>query len=219
MGALELENVTYPGTNDRKLEVTAGSVVVETLSREIGAALLRAVAGLDGGPGRWPRRHARTQVGLVRVNGNDVTKKRPHERGIGYVPAGGGLFPHLTVRENILDGAGEDLAEDAAERQADELADRLELTSSLTLLPPELLSDEERLRVALARAAMREPAARVVHLAPADRAGPGTVQVDHQRLKTMLTEQAHLRGGSAPGTLLLTEDSEVCKLFAKGGVP
>ncbi len=42
--------------------------------------------------------------GSVHVDGEDVTRLPPHERarrGIGYVPQGRGIFPRLTVRDNL----------------------------------------------------------------------------------------------------------------------
>ena len=56
----------------------------------------------------------RTLIGLLRphrgrieLNGADVTGRPPHQiarLGIGYVPQGRGIFPKLTVRENLLVG-------------------------------------------------------------------------------------------------------------------
>ncbi len=62
-------------------------------------ALVETIAGL-----RRPR------AGHVRVAGRLLTDAdggrhvRPARRGVGYVPAGGGLFPHLTVEENLAIG-------------------------------------------------------------------------------------------------------------------
>ena len=47
----------------------------------------------------------RASVGRVRVRGVDVTRERTHaiaRLGIGYVPEGRGIFPDLSVRENLL---------------------------------------------------------------------------------------------------------------------
>ena len=43
--------------------------------------------------------------GDVKINGQDMTGAAPHRiarEGIGYVPEGRGIFPNLTVRENLL---------------------------------------------------------------------------------------------------------------------
>ncbi|HEY5633281.1 MAG TPA: ABC transporter ATP-binding protein [Burkholderiaceae bacterium] len=47
----------------------------------------------------------RASVGRVMVRGVDVTRERTHtiaRMGIGYVPEGRGIFPDLSVRENLL---------------------------------------------------------------------------------------------------------------------
>jgi branched-chain amino acid transport system ATP-binding protein len=49
--------------------------------------------------------HVKQRAGQVSVAGEDVSRATPHEmarRGIGYVPEGRGVFPNLTVRENLL---------------------------------------------------------------------------------------------------------------------
>jgi branched-chain amino acid transport system ATP-binding protein len=43
--------------------------------------------------------------GEVRVNGKNMTRAAPHlivREGVGYVPEGRGIFPNLTVRENLI---------------------------------------------------------------------------------------------------------------------
>jgi branched-chain amino acid transport system ATP-binding protein len=47
----------------------------------------------------------RPREGTVRVRGADMTRAATHEivrRGIAYVPEGRGIFPNLSVRENLL---------------------------------------------------------------------------------------------------------------------
>ena len=49
--------------------------------------------------------HVRERDGVVRVAGEDVSRAPPHriaQRGIGYVPEGRGIFPNLTVHENLV---------------------------------------------------------------------------------------------------------------------
>jgi len=49
--------------------------------------------------------HVKPRLGTVRVNGDDVTGARPEtvaRCGVAYVPEGRGIFPSLTVRENLL---------------------------------------------------------------------------------------------------------------------
>lgn len=47
----------------------------------------------------------RPRAGVVRVRGEDMTHASPHaiaRRGIAYVPEGRGVFPNLSVRENLV---------------------------------------------------------------------------------------------------------------------
>ena len=49
----------------------------------------------------------RPRSGNITMDGTDVTRTMPHQRarsGIGYVPQGRGIFPYLTVGENLLMG-------------------------------------------------------------------------------------------------------------------
>jgi branched-chain amino acid transport system ATP-binding protein len=49
--------------------------------------------------------HVRERDGRISVAGRDVSNARPHEvakLGVAYVPEGRGIFPNLTVRENLL---------------------------------------------------------------------------------------------------------------------
>jgi branched-chain amino acid transport system ATP-binding protein len=58
------------------------------------STLIRAILG-----------HVRQREGRVTIAGVDASRARPHEvarRGVGYVPEGRGVFPNLTVRENLV---------------------------------------------------------------------------------------------------------------------
>ena len=49
--------------------------------------------------------HVKPRRGTVRVSGDDLTGARPEtvaRHGVAYVPEGRGIFPNLTVRENLL---------------------------------------------------------------------------------------------------------------------
>ena len=75
---------------------------------------------------------------------------RPEERHIGYVPQDLALFPHKTVRQNLLFGARhgqEDLGKMVQEFELENLLDR----------QPQNLSGGERQRVAIGRALMAKP--------------------------------------------------------------
>ncbi|MDX9755817.1 MAG: ATP-binding cassette domain-containing protein, partial [bacterium] len=52
--------------------------------------LLEAICGLKP-----------VQKGSIQLMGQEVTRCRPSERGIGYVPQDGALFTHMTIFENL----------------------------------------------------------------------------------------------------------------------
>lgn len=95
--------------------------------------------------------------GRVFIGERDVTELPPGERGIGYVPQDGAMFPTMTVREQI----GFALAirkrpvEEIAAR-VKELGEHLGVAHLLDRLPQNL-SGGERQRVALGRALAAKP--------------------------------------------------------------
>src|SRR5713226_5097856 len=82
---------------DVDLEVNAGQVVCLMGRNGVGkTTLLKSVMGL------LPAR-----AGRVEFEGRDLTRASPDKRaraGIGYVPQGREIFPHLTVLENLQVG-------------------------------------------------------------------------------------------------------------------
>ena len=49
--------------------------------------------------------HVRQRSGAIEWLGRDMSRARPHEMaraGVAYVPEGRGVFPNLSVRENLL---------------------------------------------------------------------------------------------------------------------
>lgn len=95
--------------------------------------------------------------GSVWIDGREVTWLPPGERGIGYVPQDGALFPKLTVREQIGFGLRmRRLSAKEIETRATESAEGVGVAHLLDRLPPGL-SGGERQRVALARALAVKP--------------------------------------------------------------
>ncbi|MCB0120245.1 MAG: ABC transporter ATP-binding protein [Anaerolineales bacterium] len=100
---LELTNVhSYYGhihaLKGVSLEVNEGEIVTLIGSNGAGkSTTLRTISGIL---------HARE--GTVMFNGKDITHTTPHQivdMGVGHVPEGRGIFPKLTVQENLDMGA------------------------------------------------------------------------------------------------------------------
>lgn len=95
--------------------------------------------------------------GKVWLNDRDVTYAAPGERGIGYVPQDGALFPTMTVRDQIGFGLRMKRTPVAeASERVNELADEVSV-SHLLERKPHGLSGGEKQRVALARALVMRP--------------------------------------------------------------
>ena len=79
------------------LEVKAGECAALLGRNGVGkTTTLRAIMGL-----------ARRSAGRIELDGLDLARIAPHEvprRGVGYVPQGRGIFPGLTVQENLTIG-------------------------------------------------------------------------------------------------------------------
>lgn len=110
--------------------------------------LLRAIAGLD------------RATGSVRVGGevwqDDKTFVPVHKRAVGYVFQEPSLFPHLSVRENLLYGQRR-VAPSRQPVRFDDVVDWLGLAPLLDRRDPAQLSGGERQRVALGRALLMAP--------------------------------------------------------------
>lgn len=103
MALLELENIhSYYGhihaLKGVSLKVEEGEIVTLIGANGAGkSTTLRTISGLI---------HARD--GAILLNGKNITKMPAHEivmAGVGHVPEGRGIFPRLTVRENLEMGA------------------------------------------------------------------------------------------------------------------
>ena len=100
MLAIEQVSVNYGGSrilNEVDLEVAAGQVVCLMGRNGVGkTTLLKAIMGV-----------LKTRTGHIKFQEHDITRSASHVRaqaGIGYVPQGRGIFPYLTVYENLLMG-------------------------------------------------------------------------------------------------------------------
>jgi len=98
------------------------------------------------------------QQGQVWLDGQEVTRIAPEHRLISYLPQDLALFPHLSVRDNILFGAKRrQLDRTQVEKRLNELLELLELREVIDRKDVSTLSGGEKQRVALARALLPEP--------------------------------------------------------------
>ncbi|MBB4577242.1 ABC transporter ATP-binding protein [Rhizobium lentis] len=96
--------------------------------------------------------------GAVLISGNDVTVAPPYRRDTGMVFQSYGLFPHMTVEQNIAFGLDNRKMEKAAKRRrVDEMLNLTELEAMRRRYPKELSGGQQQ-RVALARALAVRPA-------------------------------------------------------------
>ncbi|MCW5634147.1 MAG: ABC transporter ATP-binding protein [Rubrivivax sp.] len=110
------------------------------------STLLRLLAGLED-----------VDAGEMRFDGRRVEALPPVERGVAMVFQSYALYPHMTVRENIVFGLRQrGLAADEVERRLAEALRLLEL-GELAARRPKELSGGQRQRVAIARAIVRRP--------------------------------------------------------------
>jgi ABC-type Fe3+/spermidine/putrescine transport system ATPase subunit len=100
----------------------------------------------------------RPSAGIVEIDGRNMTDLPPERRRTNMVFQGYGLFPHMTVRQNIAYGLK------VAKRPEAEIADKVRRMVELVHLDgmeerlPAMLSGGQQQRVALARALVMEPA-------------------------------------------------------------
>jgi ABC-type sulfate/molybdate transport systems ATPase subunit len=98
-------------------------------------------------------------AGSVQLNGlNLFPPSLPlHRRPLGYLTQEPGLFPHLSVNENVTFGISKEVANTAEQQQwIETLRNRLQLTP-LWNAPASLISGGQARRVALARMLARKP--------------------------------------------------------------
>ena len=97
------------------------------------------------------------EAGFIKINGEDVTRLPPEERGLGFVYQDYSLFPHLSVRKNIEFGLKvKRMGKEEMSRQSDKMMDLLGI-SHLEDRYPRTLSGGEQQKTAIARALIMKP--------------------------------------------------------------
>ena len=153
---IELNAITkqfgrYPALHGIDLTVKKGEFIALLGPSGSGkTTLLRIIAGLEVQDG-----------GTVRLGGEDVSRRKVAERGVGFVFQQYALFRHMTVAENIGFGLTvkprrDRPARTAIRARAEELLGLVQL-DGLGERYPAQLSGGQRQRVALARALAIEP--------------------------------------------------------------
>ena len=132
--------------DDVSFSADEGSLVVLLGPSGCGkSTTLRLIAGLD-----------EVSTGRIEIAGRDVTGRKPAERNIAMVFQSYALFPHLTVRENILFGLkARKVAARERTARLDRAVDILGLRPLLARKPSQLSGGQQQ-RVALGRAIVAE---------------------------------------------------------------
>jgi urea transport system ATP-binding protein len=100
----------------------------------------------------------RPQAGRLRFADSDITRAPTHRRaraGIGYVPQGRGIFPYMTVEENLLMGL--EASRGRASAQLDEMYELFPVLKAMARREAGVLSGGQQQQLAIARALLGRP--------------------------------------------------------------
>ncbi|MFA5560192.1 MAG: ABC transporter ATP-binding protein [Acholeplasmataceae bacterium] len=155
--SIRLENLTKIFTDKRGNETLA----VDSLSVVIPPGQLVSLLG-PSGCGKSTTLYMiagllRPTAGKIYFGDNDVTRVSPDKRGIGLVFQNYALYPHMTVRQNILFPLENmKIHRDEALRLVNEMAELVGISDQLDKKPAELSGGQQQ-RVAIARALVKKP--------------------------------------------------------------
>ena len=218
-----------------------GSTAVDRVSLEIAGGSFVALVGSSGSGKstllKMINRLIDPTAGSILLDGTDVTKGDPFRlrRRIGYVFQNIGLFPHLTVAENVAIGLRLEGERSPTSRVADLLA-LVDLPADFGERMPDALSGGQRQRVGVARALATQPklvlmdepfgaldpvtrdqlgtAYRTLH----DRLGLTTLMVTHDMAEALILgdrvlvmDTARIVADAVPRALLKGEGGEIAQ--------
>jgi len=187
-----------------------GSRILRDVSLEVGANHVFCLMGRNG-VGKTTT--LKSVVGLYKPNsgrvvfdGHDISRMPPEERaraGIGYVPQGRGIFPHLTVAENISIGAV------AKRKKSKEALERVyslfPIIKDFLARKGGMLSGGQQQQLAIARALLTEPKLLILD-EPTEGIQPNIIDQIGESIKLLRKESI---------TILLVEQYlEFCKELA-----
>ncbi|AGP31467.1 sulfate/molybdate ABC transporter ATP-binding protein [Corynebacterium terpenotabidum] len=137
----------FHALDDVSLEIPEGSLTALLGPSGSGkSTLLRTIAGLE-----------QPDTGSVIIDGRDVTRLSPQDRGIGFVFQHYAAFKHMTVRDNVAFGLTvRKRPAKEIDTRVDELLEIVGLAGYQTRYPGQL-SGGQRQRMALARALAPNP--------------------------------------------------------------
>ena len=187
-----------------------GSRILRDVSLEVGANHVFCLMGRNG-VGKTTT--LKSVVGLYKPNsgrvvfdGHDISRMPPEERaraGIGYVPQGRGIFPHLTVEENLSIGAV------AKRKKSKEALERVyslfPIIKDFLARKGGMLSGGQQQQLAIARALLTEPKLLILD-EPTEGIQPNIIDQIGESIKLLRKESI---------TILLVEQYlEFCKELA-----
>jgi sulfate/thiosulfate transport system ATP-binding protein len=138
---------SFLALDDVSIEVEDGSLTALLGPSGSGkSTLLRVIAGLE-----------QPDSGMVVIDGEDMTRRPPEARGIGFVFQHYAAFKHMTVRDNVAFGLKiRKRPKDEIARRVDDLLELVQL-QGLARRYPAQLSGGQRQRMGLARALAIDP--------------------------------------------------------------
>ena len=136
----------------------------------------------------------KSRGGTIEYNDQNITGKSPHQRshmGIGYVPQGRGIFPYLTVYENLLigfEGTTEKLTAEEKQEAIEDVYDIFPVLKEMHKRHGGALSGGQKQQLAIGRTLVRRP--KLVLLdEPTEGIQPNIVQQIEEVIHTLRTDR------------------------------
>lgn len=192
------------------LEVPDGQVVCLMGRNGVGkTTLLKTIMGI-----------LKAKTGQIYLDGKAITGQSPNRRaqmGIGYVPQGRGIFPYLTVYENLLMGFEAVPSKKIAEDTIQEVYEMFPILKTMQARVAGTLSGGQQQQLAIGRALVSRPKLLVLD-EPTEGIQPSIVQ-DIERLIISLRQQGKM-------SILLVEQfldfalgiADYCYVMEKGAI-